>query len=651
MLPVKTSKWLDTLCSKVKLLISVAALVLILGWSPVLAQDEVEDPRKDDEEVLDGGGPEETLDLEAVKMALEAHRQKAKAAAEAAGKLVAGEIKLTPQWNEAIMMATADLQTMRQSASISGQQANTSSFRFVWIPDGNPEDLALTSFVVNSVISRNDINFAPNRRRSPIQYLANNQLVRVDLLALCPRGQDFDEVAGVWDSMFNPYLLLEEGATEEEVTEILRVKVKVAPYLAEGKRYDFKWEEQEVTRTVRVAGRRVVGPHVDIRIASALVGMTASINPIVRCDTLYQNALTTTDGGLYYAFIGADRASLAQRKEGLSDFDLFLKRMDLSQTILDRQRSDQRVAMTKSGISGKPRRIDFFNRSSRVSSGLGLIAITQDMLDSDNNAGADPFLNLLEFKTGGSEVIYKRNNGHLAYLLFDGKGNMVDEAPPNLVMDHHIPDPYTKRLQPAIGCIRCHAKGESGGWHPVENHVKLAMSSLLNAYDSAEGIKQKLDIPETLAKMARLYDGNLDVVLRRAREDHSDTMVVTVGDMVNKEGLPWQFKDVGKALEDRFIAYKYTSITPLTACKELGYLLKDEETATLLLNRLLGRLPRAVEFSIHREDMRIALLKLNIPINRFQWELVYIDAALRSIANTPAALAMPLPKKQPDEGQ
>ena len=552
------------------------------------------------------------------------------------------QIRILPQWNDAVALAVADLQNLKAAAAQRGLAFRSESFRYVWVPDKNPDDLALVSFVANSVISRSDVTYPPHRPGSPIQFVGGGQLVRIDLLALCPRdkGKDFEEVAAVWNEMFNPYALMEESAEQKVVIEFENVKVQVPWYThTDGKRYEYAWERKQVERIVQKAGQRVFGPHINPELGATLQALTASENPIVWCYSLYKNALTQADGGSYYKFLGVKKATAEQKAQGLSDFDVFLLSNGTSKKEINALRADQRVAMTISGIAGgKPRRIDFFDRSSRTSNNQGLITITQDMFDGDYDAKADPLLNLLEFKVGGSEVIYERNNGPLGYLLFDGDGNLVNEAPPNLVADFHVPDPYTKRLQPAIGCIRCHSKNGSEGWQPVTNHVRMVMSTMLNAYDDEAGVKQNIDVPDTLAKLVRLYDGVMDKPLRRAREDHSDTIVVTTDNVVNDKGLPWKFADVGAALEQRFLYFSYTAITPRFACSELGYHVEDEAQAVLLLNRLLGTLPRAAELPVHREDIRLGLLKVNIPINRFQWELVFVDAAVRSQNNTAAAM-------------
>jgi hypothetical protein len=60
----------------------------------------------------------------------------------------------------------------------------------------------------------------------------------------------------------------------------------------------------------------------------------------------------------------------------------------------------------------------------------------------------------------------------------------------------------------------------------------------------------------------------------------------------------------------------------------------DDEAAVTLVNRLLGFLNTNPDVNVTPEDVRVGLLKLNIPINRFQWELIYVDAMTRSNVNS-----------------
>jgi hypothetical protein len=610
--------------------------LLLLWTSSLLGQDKPVEGLDKQLQIEKPTPEQEAAVLDAVKEVVDA-------VAPAPAENQAAELKITllSTPDDAVRAAAADLAGLKKLAEDNGVvDFDTTPYRYVWIPDANPEDLALVSFVLNSVVSRSDVNYTPNRRNSPIQFVNGNKLVRVNMAILSPLngGAGLLDTLATWDKMFNPYFMLEKQEANREVTTSIQKRVSVEPYVADdGKTYDYKIQNVEVkTEEAVFAEDKVFGPHIDVDNGALLKTMTAAKNPIIWCHTLYQQALTTADGGLYYEFMNLRKAPKAtEGKPQLSDQAFWLSGLGISEKLIDQLRADQRAAMTRSNVTAKPRRVDVFNRPSRSSNNQGIIAITQDMFDADYKTAADPFLNLLEFKTSGREVVFERNNGHLGYILFNGEGGLVDEAPPQLVADHTIPAPNTARLQPGISCIRCHGKGEDQGWKPFENHVQQAMTGFLNVYNDRQGEADNLTIPGTLQKLARLYAGDLDKPLRRAREDHTDAIVVcTAGVVQTKEGKPWGFREVSEALAERFIYYSYTPVTPLKACREMGYEVTDDEAAVTLVNRLLGFLNTNPDVNVTPEDVRVGLLKLNIPINRFQWELIYVDAMTRSNVNS-----------------
>jgi len=571
-------------------------------------------------------------------------------------KPVEPSITLLSTPDEAVRAAWADLTLLKAAVEEQqpGTEFDTTAFRYIWVPDANPEDLALVSFVLNSAVSRSDINYTPNRRNSPIQFVAGNKLVRVNLAVLCPlnHGKDLLEVQEVWDKMNNPYFLLEKQKSTRKITKTIQKKVTVEPYVAsDGETYDYKFEDVEVETEETIFLDRVFGPHIDVDKGAGLKTLTAAQNPIVWCQTLYQQALSTADGGLYYDFIGVGPAPKAEKGEKqLTDEEFWLQKLGISKEMISKLRADQRAAMTRSNVTSKPRRVDVFNRPSRSSNNQGMIVVTRDMFDADYNTAADPLLNLLEFEVSGSEAIYERNNGHLAYLLFDGDGSLVDEAPPQLVSDHLVPAPHTARLQGAISCIRCHGKGDDQGWKPFDNHIQKTLAGFLNVYNDKEGENQKLTVPETLEKLARLYAAKLDKPFRRGREDHTDAIVrCTAGVVARENGNPWTFREIADALAERYVYYAYSPVTPIKACRELGYQVQNEEVAVTLINRLLGFMSPDGDTNIITEDIRLGMLKTNIPINRFQWELVYIDAMTR--ANMNSQELKQAQTKQPEEEQ
>ncbi|MCH8247331.1 MAG: hypothetical protein IH951_13100, partial [Bacteroidetes bacterium] len=102
------------------------------------------------------------------------------------------EIGLLQTPNAAVQLALADLLGLQLAAEAQGLILDTSVFRYIWIPDASVEDHGLVSFVLNSVISRSDINYAPDTAVGPIQVVANGTLIRMNLQGLCPLNQGKD---------------------------------------------------------------------------------------------------------------------------------------------------------------------------------------------------------------------------------------------------------------------------------------------------------------------------------------------------------------------------------------------------------------------------------------------------------------------------
>lgn len=500
------------------------------------------------------------------------------------------------------------------AASLVEQGYDTTGIRYLWVPSASPEYAALASFVCNSVVSRSDINHPPFKSRSPLQKLHEGCLLRVDLVTFAPRVDDFTEITAAWEKIKNPCFLITNqvlGETKLIDGTLHRIQ-QVEPFQQAGKTYNKRWVP--VSEDLE---QRIFGPHVDALEAATLVELTQSSNPIVWVISFLEAALTQVDGGLYYEFVGINEST----DPDVSDQELLLKSLGVSEELITDLRAEQRVGMVTSGVTGKTRRIDLFTAPSRAAVCQGLIVITQDIFDeSANETASDVFLNLLDFQIDGTEGIFERKNGHLAYWLADGTGNLVDEAPPNLVSDHEIPAPYTRRLQPAISCIRCHGKKGDDGWKPFGNDVR----KLIDQFDVLADASGD-DLLETLARLAELYAGSLDKPMRRAREDQSDAIVVAVGDIANADGLQWQYEDVATSLAQVWTDHFFSPVSTRRALEELGY--EPTENPQLRFNELLGTL------SDGTEDVRIALLKMGTPINRNQWEAVYIDASLRAREN------------------
>jgi hypothetical protein len=570
------------------------------------------------------------------------------------------EVIVLPNASDAARLALADLNGMQASAAALGLEFEPSYYRYVWNLDANPEDLALVSFVLNSVVNHSDNNFPPGERNSPIQFVAHGHLIRFDLFALAGNSdKEFERLAKVWDKIFNAQFVFEKEITAASVKPVTKRVTKtrkvtktrqvtkqvrdqfnrlVTKVVDEPFEVDETFEVDEIIQEAvnQSIIKKVMLPHIDPDIGDELQAVTIAENPIVWSHALYVKALTQTFGGLYYEFLGIRKANEEEKKQGLTDQDVFLKKLGVSQAVIDNLKADQRALVLESQVTGKPRRVDMFNRPAPPGKSRGLITITHDMFDEDHEVEADPWLNLLNFKDKGREVIYQLNSAHSGYVLFDGNGNLVDFAPTEkLVADHEIPAPFSPRLEPGMSCLRCHAKGGQNGWKPFPNDVRDILKKRINIFDDLGGEKEGLTPAETVAKLVRLYDGQLDKPLRQAREDTSDAVVVSVGNIQGADGGPWQMEDVGRALHNRFVYHRYSFVDAEKALRELGFKVKDPKRATEVLNMLLGDPKPSPGLPIKTEEGRLVPLREGKRIARFQWDLCYGYAAWRVSQNMP----------------
>lgn len=529
-------------------------------------------------------------------------------------------VKLAPTPADAVAYAVADI--------VNVPQEDQPYQRYVWVPTGDKKLVGAVNYTLNLAWSRATSLVSP-------QTVAGGRLIRIDLRALAPRfdsdGNDFKEIYKLWEKLsFEPYFHIVRTTDDILPTNAKLIK-SAADDLPGSVRFmidDQTWYKSPAGRTYYLTESGwlakkldtdkkenvvVAGAHVGLEQHVILQGLTRSNAPVVRHDFFLFKSLQTLNGGIYYDLLGIER-----NPKGTTAQKAFFKKFGVDEETIEKLRSDQRVAMFKSRVTGRPRRVDFFRSVGvRPEVGTGLATITFDIAEDDLGADADPIRNLLNFKDKAREVILERANGTHAFALFNNKEELQDSAPDNVVKDHTIPAPYPARLQPAIGCIRCH--GPSDGWQPVTNEVKLMLSSQLNVFDDLS-VKKK-SIPDTLDRLAGLYSGDLSKSLRRARDDYSDV----VYRVTNGQTVP----QAASTIAGVFLDYAYTDVDALIACRELGYEVPSEK-AVSYLNALVPPLHKDI-LGIAPEDPHVAALKLGLKIHRYQWEAIYADVAFRAM--------------------
>lgn len=500
--------------------------------------------------------------------------------------------------------------------------------RYIWNPTGEKLNEKAVNWGVNLSISK----------ATPVVWPvigANGKIFRYDLRHLVPLdNQDLGKLIGIYERLqFEPYFHLVDTSDNALPTNAIQIdSVDSDPFGS--KRFqvgetlwykspnniffsfiDGSWKKKQAQKVVKIAA---YGSHVGINQATLLAGQTKSNASIQRYDFFLVKILSELNGGLYYDFAGIE----PNPSKGTAQ-DAFLRSVGANEKLVQEIRSDQRAAIFRSKVTGKPRRIDLFRGQSR--SGTGLVTVTHDITDEDIDPAQHPIRNLLEFKDAAREIIAEKNNGLHLFGLFDGKGNLQESAPDNVVKDHTIPPPHTARLQPAISCIRCH--GPDDGLKPFDNDVKKMLRGLLDVFDD---LSSKNSVPDTLDRLAGLYAGDMSKAIRRGKDDYSDaTFRATRGLSV---------KEVSAVVTKIYNTYVYDEIDAHKACEELGFIVREED-AVKFLNYLLPPLQRDI-VGISPEDPIIGALKAGLTINRFEWEQVYFDAAFRA-SQTKKQLILP----------
>lgn len=522
--------------------------------------------------------------------------------------------------------APADAVAYALADAIALPKGDQPFMRYVWLVDGQKKIAGAVNYTINIAWSR----------ATPLikcKVFAQGRMLRVDLRTLAPRadieGKDFKDIFKLWETLaFEPYFHIVRTSDDalptnavliksldDDPTGSLRFKLDDKTWYksAGGKTYllvDGQWQTQKL-QFAKKENIAVAGAHVGLDQHVMLQGLTQSNAPIVRYDFFIAKSLQTLNGGIYYDLLGVER-----NPKGITAQDAFLKKFGVDEEESEKLRSDQRVAMFKSRVTGRPRRVEFFRSIGvRPDSGTGLATITYDIAEEDIGPEADPIRNLLEFKDKAREVIIERANGMHAFALFSNKGELQDSAPDNVVKDHTIPAPYPARLQPAIGCIRCH--GPFDGWQPAPNDVRLMLNGYLNVFDDLAN--KNGNIPDVLDRLAGLYAGDLTKALRRGRDDYSDAVYIAA--------LTQSVPESAATLAGVFLDYYYTDVDAATAVRELGYDVPTDK-AVYYLNVILPPLAKDI-VGIAPEDPILGALKVNLKVQRYQWESVYADAAFR----------------------
>jgi hypothetical protein len=567
--------------------------------------------------------------------------------------LMSGPITKLPGPNDALILAWADSQRLAPTDRL--------FTRYIWVRNGNALDAKAVSFAMN-VVSR----ATPIARPQPISK-DSLLLLRLDVRAYAPQKADLEEWLRLWEELqFDPRfsLLITQGTLKALDLDKLKgvhgwvvgtanILENSEPYRDEttGRTVQGRWVSKRVNGLMELKDVRDIevirlpGQFLDQTIYNRLVNLLGTQAPVVSDDYFLgrvlsaikgKNAYKVIYGGLYYDLAGTKRVNKEKQEKG-TDEDKLLEQLGVgnvekgvdAKAIFDKLRSDQRVAVFRSGVTGKPRQIEFFRTlSGRIDAGTGLISFTHDLADDDVDIDTHPVANLLNFTDKAREVIYERRNGLHGYALFNGQGALQDEAPFDVVLDHTIPAPFTQRLQPAISCISCHEAEGSDGWKKVTNDVKQLVKPDRKLDIFGDTSQKKELIPDTLDRLS-LYQGEPERALVRGRDDYASSVLRATG--------PWPASTKGQAdvvqhAGTRVVAvwrgYFYDLVTAGAALRELGISAPGKDPK-VVLDELLKPDKRAVvnipelELAVVPEDPRIGALLAGIGVNRTDFDLVY----------------------------
>lgn len=493
---------------------------------------------------------------------------------------------------EAMELAWRDIQTLPAE-----RRALT---RYLWVPSASLEDIKAVAFTLNALSRSSTIKGV---------WAVSESLLRVQLDDFAPTVEDLAEWLTRWEDLrFDPaYSLLLTSDTFKllglQVFQTVRFRqVKGAMVLD---RIDIKeLKAGDVARTNSVTTPNMLRLQLECGSEAAIVDARYFV---VRTLSTIKDQLGSKEvfGGLYYELVGVDK----KPAKGTAQ-DAFLAKLGAPKVV----KSDQRLAMFRSDVTGKPRRADFFYGTEvRPSVGAPLIFLTHDVKDGDIDNTRHPMLSLLNVKDAARELIATKPNGFQYYALFAGNGDLQDEAPPDVVVDRTVPAPHTPRLQ-IISCIRCH--GSDDGLKPMHNDVPK-----LNVLFDNLGGGKLFDLREQREQLDA-YKGEPAKALNRGRDDYAEAVLRAVGPWRNEGAQAHIVRAVSKHVGDLWNAYAYDTIGAEEAIAELLPNHSHGANAAAEFTRCIPVDPRFRNAVGVPEDGRIMALKAGLRINRSDWAFV-----------------------------
>jgi hypothetical protein len=515
---------------------------------------------------------------------------------------------------EAQLLALSDLLTLPEDVRL--------LTRYVWIRKPSQERTQAIRTYLNR-ISRSTVAINP-------VVLFGGSLVRLNLLDFTERKDQLQEYIDTFE------LLRFDGVFNFLITPNLQELLRKLP--EEQQPIPFVWHGKELRpaklNDVKADLIRINAGHLDHKIALALQNEAQSAAVIVS-DTYFEHRSMTSiqdDGpykdllsGLYYDFLGLRKFA----KKGETDLDGLLRY--LGGEIIDN--AENRTAIKRSAVTGKPRAVGFFpTRARGPIDGASYIVITEDVkrksIDYDQNALAT--LDRRFFKPDAKEAIWTMKNGMNGYALFDGNDKLQDKAPDDVVADRTTPDPHETELQSCSSCIRCHERTAHSGWQPVGNNVRDYLEAGIDVFGDVKD--PNATVEDTLKRLAGQYKYRPSEFLQKARNQYQKAMLEAGGAWTEPKSKPTDLITLAaKEFERSNNRYWYAPVTPLEATEELGFIINPKDLTKDLLQQLLPPRIKDRVGNIIPADIRIDGVAKGFDLTRVEWMLSFNFAQIRSL--------------------
>jgi hypothetical protein len=398
--------------------------------------------------------------------------------------------------------------------------------------------------------------------------------------------------------------------------------------------YDTEWEEKE-TPITEIKDQDVIRldpEHVDLEPYCKLKHLLQTEAPIINADYYSTRAMSSIEGkgvfktifgGLYYRHKNLDRAKAGDET---TDEDLLLKRLGVKKSDFVERKSDRRLAMFASKITGCPRIVEWAPHIAAPPEMLPIITVTGDVSRTDIDIGRRPMYDLIDPRVTAREWLITCANGTILYVLSSAiDGKLAEKAPDDIARDHTVAPPNTTELFTPHSCISCH--GPHDGWQPAVNDIEKVFR-LDGVFGQLKNLKNSFN---DITRVKNLYKGNPDNLFRMLRTLHAGAVLQITGPWVGAEDQTKVVQLTYAQSTKRWREYNFGLVGAKKALYELGFDTNSGEAAVTELEKLLPPLKVGLRVGhLVSEDIRTLALINEIEMPRSDWALYYSFAATRT---------------------